>query len=62
MQLVDILIGAVMYQNRVFPEEHQQSETKLALIELLREKSGYQLTKSTLLKEEKFNIFVWQAR
>lgn len=62
MQLVDILIGAVMYQNRDFPEEHQKSGTKLALIDLLRQKSGYQLTKSTLLKEEKFNIFVWQAR
>ncbi len=62
MQLVDILIGAVMYQNRVFPATHRKSETKLALIELIMQRSRYKLTKSTLLKEDKFNIFVWQAR
>lgn len=62
MQLVDILIGAVAYQNRIFPENHRKSETKLALIDLIKQRSGYKLTKSTLLKEDKFNIFVWQAR
>lgn len=62
MQLVDVLIGAVTYHNRRFPEEHKKSTTKQALIDLIKKKSGYQLTKSTLLKEEKFNIFVWQAR
>lgn len=62
MQLVDILIGAVTYQNRIFSDSHRRSETKLALIDLIKQRSGYKLTKSTLLKEDKFNIFVWQAR
>lgn len=62
IQLVDILIGAVMYQNRIFPVTHKKSETKLALIDLIKQRSGYKLTKSTLLREDKFNIFVWQAR
>lgn len=62
MQLVDILIGAVAYQNRVFPTDHKRSETKLALIDRIKERSGYKLTRTTLLKEEKFNIFVWQSR
>ena len=62
MQLVDVLIGAVMYQNRRFPEEHKKSDTKLRLIELIKKRSGYGLTKTTLLREDKFNIFVWRAR
>lgn len=62
MQLVDVLIGAVMYQNRRFPEEHKKSETKLGLIELIKKRSGFELTKTTLLREDKFNIFVWRAR
>ncbi len=62
MQLVDVLVGAVTYQNRIFPDNHRKSETKLEIIELLKKRSGYRLTRSTLLKEEKFNIFVWQAR
>lgn len=62
MQLVDVLIGAVMYQNRRFPEEHKKSETKLGLIEQIKKRSGFGLTKTTLLREDKFNIFVWRAR
>lgn len=62
MQLVDVLIGAVMYQNRRFPEEHKKSDTKLKLIEQIKKRSGYGLTKTTLLREDKFNIFVWRAR
>ena len=62
MQIVDVLIGAVCYQNRKFPEGFQKSETKREVIELIKERSGYQLTKTTLLREDKFNIFVWDAR
>lgn len=61
MQLVDILLGAVVYANRVFPESFQQSKTKLELIELIRERSRYALNKTTLLREEKFNLFIWGA-
>ena len=62
MQIVDVLIGAVCYQNRKFPEGFQKSETKREVIELIKERSGYQLTKTTLLREDKFNIFVWDAQ
>lgn len=62
MQIVDILIGAVGYQNRLFPDEFKKSSTKMELIDLIKERSGYSLKKSTLYKEDKFNIFVWDAR
>lgn len=62
MQLVDILIGAVGYQNRIFPKEFVKSQAKLDVIELIKERSGYSLRRTTLLREEKCNLFVWDAR
>lgn len=62
MQLVDILIGAVAYQNRVFSDDFVKSQAKLEVIELIKERSNYSLTRTTLLREEKFNLFVWDAR
>lgn len=61
MQLVDILLGAIVYRNRIFNIEEHRSETKKGIIELIRKKSRYSLTKTTLLKEEKFNILIWEA-
>lgn len=61
MQLVDILLGALVYANREFEPSEKRSETKKELVELIRKRSGYALTKTTLLREEKFNIFVWEA-
>jgi len=57
LQLADLLIGTVSYVNR----SCKGSKAKLALIELMRQKSGYSLTRTTLLREEKVNIFRWQA-
>ena len=62
MQIVDIFIGAVAYQNRCFPDDFIKSKAKLTLIDNIKRRSGYYLTKSTLYKEDKFNIFVWDAR
>ncbi len=62
MQIVDILIGAMAYQNRKFPENFHRSDAKCKLVNLIKERSKYRLTKSTLLKEDKFNIFVWESR
>lgn len=62
MQIVDILAGAVGYENRNFPDGFKKSKTKQQLIQMIKEKTGYKLTKTTLLKEDKFNIFVWEAR
>ena len=62
MQVVDILIGALGYQNRIFDMNVKKSETKQDIIKLIKERSGYQLTKSTLYREEKFNLLRWEAK
>jgi hypothetical protein len=58
MQLADLLIGAVSYANR----ELADSSTKLAFLDRMRKRSGYHLTKSTLLREQKVNIFRWEPQ
>ena len=62
MQLVDILIGAVCYCNRVFPADFVHSQAKIDVAELIRKRSGYLLKQSTLYRENKCNIFIWDAR
>lgn len=57
LQLTDLLIGAIGYLNRGL----KSNEGKTRLIDLIKEKSGYSLTKTTLVSEEKFNLFVWKA-
>jgi hypothetical protein len=57
MQLADLLIGIISYLNRGV----RQNEGKIAIIERMRHRSGYDLTKTTLLREEKMNIFRWHA-
>jgi hypothetical protein len=55
LQLCDLLIGAVCYLNR----ELTTNKAKLALIERIKKRSTYTLTRSTLVSERKFNIFFW---
>ena len=62
MQLVDILIGAIGYANRQFPSGFEKSIAKLEMIELIKKRSGYSLSKTTLYREEKCNLFVWDAK
>jgi len=57
LQLADLLIGAVSYVNR----ELHESAAKLAVVQRMIERSGYSLTKTTLLRENKVNLFMWQA-
>lgn len=57
LQLADLLIGTVAYANR----ELDTSAAKTALVARMRERSRYHLTMSTLLREEKVNIFRWHA-
>lgn len=57
IQLVDILLGAVVYNQRGL----QTSQTKLKIIKRIKERSGYSLEKSTLPKESKFNYFIWRS-
>ena len=61
MQIVDILIGAVGYQNRKFPHGFIKSPAKLEIIDLIKKRSNYTLQRTTLLRENKFNLFVWEA-
>ena len=57
LQLADLLIGTISYANRGL----SGSLAKLALVERMKERSGYSLTRTTLLREDKVNLFSWQA-
>ena len=62
MQIVDLLVGAVGYENRVFPDGFMRSNAKQSLIDLIKKRSHYSISKTTLLREDKFNLFFWDAR
>ncbi len=62
MQMVDILIGAVGYQNRIFPDEFRKSKAKQEIVELIKKRSNYSLQRTTLYREDKLNLLVWDAR
>lgn len=55
--LSDLLIGAITYLWRGL----DSNKGKLELINLIKNRSRYSLTSSTLYKELKFNIFVWKS-
>lgn len=58
LQLTDLLIGAIGYANR----ELAANAGKQALVRRLRERSKYSLTRTTLLREPKLNIFIWHPQ
>lgn len=58
IQLADLLIGIVSYANRGLTT----SPAKLQLVRRMHELSGYTLTQTTLLRENKVNLFRWRAR
>jgi hypothetical protein len=58
VQLADLLTGAVSYANRAL----ESSAAKVALVARIRERSKYSLVRTTLLREQKMNIFVWQPQ
>jgi hypothetical protein len=57
IQLADLFTGAVSYINRGL----SSSVAKTELIEYIKHRSRYSLVKSTLVKEKKFNIFIWKS-
>lgn len=57
LQLADLLIGAIAYLNRGL----QGNTAKMVIIERMKERSNYSLTETTLLREDKMNIFRWHA-
>ncbi len=58
LQLADLMIGAVAYANRGLSGNRGKEQ----IVETMRQRSGYGLTNTTLLKEDKVNLFRWQAR
>ncbi|MBE3050015.1 DUF3800 domain-containing protein, partial [Candidatus Bathyarchaeota archaeon] len=55
LQLADLLAGALAY----FHRHLETSQAKLALIDLIKIRSGYSLKQTTLARESKFNLLVW---
>lgn len=58
MQLTDLLIGAMQFLNRT----DVKSEAKKQVIERIKIRSGYDLLKSTLVREDKTNLFYWKGQ
>lgn len=58
MQLNDLLLGAISHLNRGI----STNEAKKSLIKRMQERSGYSLQKTTLIGEQKVNIFVWTGK
>jgi hypothetical protein len=57
LQLCDLLLGAIAYANRNL----STSPAKQGLVTRIRDRSGYKLTMTTLLREDKVNLFRWKA-
>ncbi len=57
LQLADLIIGIISYVNRGL----ESNSAKVALVNKMRERSGYSLTQTNLLRENKVNLFIWQA-
>jgi hypothetical protein len=58
LQLADVMIGALAY----FHRNLESSPAKLAILQKIRERSGYRLICSTLPSEQKFNLFLWKGK
>ena len=56
LQLADLLIGAISYHSRGL----STNEGKKQLVERIKQRSRYELTKTTLLRENKMNLFFWE--
>lgn len=55
LQITDLIIGAIRYLN----DNYSSSDSKLKIIELIKNKSNLSLKNSTSLSAAKFNLFVW---
>lgn len=60
IQVCDLLMGAITAANR--GDQSVISPAKKQIIEKIRARSGYSLGKTTLLREQKLNIFIWSGR
>lgn len=57
LQITDLLIGAISYSWRKL----NGNKAKLDLVELIKKQSKYDFTKTTLLREDKFNLLVFES-
>ncbi len=57
LQLCDLLLGSISYVNRSLTG----SPAKQALVERMQQRSRLKLTLTTLLREDKVNLFRWKA-
>lgn len=57
LQIADLFVGAFSYFHRGLTT----NKAKLELINLIKERSGYSFTRSTLPSERKFNYFIWHT-
>lgn len=65
LQLCDLIIGCIGYQNRFITplsQQHPVSVAKVRMCQRLEELAKCPLEQSTPLSEGKFNIFVWTPR
>jgi len=57
LQLADLMIGAVSYVNRGL----HGNAAKVAVVNTMQTRSGYSLTRTTLLRENKVNLLSWRS-
>jgi hypothetical protein len=57
LQLADLLIGSLSYFHRGLTT----NKAKQQLIKRIQARSGYELTRTTLAREDKFNLLVWNG-
>jgi hypothetical protein len=55
LQVADLLIGALGYVARGKAE----NRGKMRIIDFIKKQTGYSLIRSTLFREEKFNLLRW---
>jgi hypothetical protein len=58
VQITDLIIGALSYYHRNITS----SAAKTKIIEKIRERSSYSLERTTLYRENKFNLLIWTPR
>lgn len=61
LQLADLIIGAIGYLNRGLSVGPTVNAGKAAVINQLRDATGQGLDKSSMMGDEKFNLFRWTA-
>ena len=61
LQITDLFIGAMSYLNNYTNNKSKNSIIKNNLIQKIKERSKLSLTKTTLLSEDKFNVFYWKS-